>query len=235
MTAPIFTITTLLKSVTTGLTDDDRAPISGDAVIDWLDYQDMEMDPQAFAKSIPEYMAKGAPILFEHYRDIILGKATDISFAPSKNNPKKAAMKVKGFLFAPNELPDMDVTTVDEVSGRTVTLNPRKVAKGLRQYHELGVNKGLSIGGKAKKRGIVPKFVKSIGKYVPRVVEALLYSISVTSLQVVPGAQYEIAFSKALELEGLRVLKAAEKKRRITLDREPSRYKIDLKSGFHRW
>lgn len=182
--------------------DDVDWPLNGYVTVDKLDYEGMEVAPEAFDETIPEYMMKGAPVTWDHNREIVIGKAIRLRKAIDPRSGLDA-LEIEGVQFAPNGLVGV----------------AREKALLFRNYYRKGVCRGLSLEGKSVVGGIKGVFSKALNKMVPRVVRAWLYDITITPLQVNPGAQFTVpgvAFSKALKAEAFRQLYAANGQESLT-------------------
>lgn len=177
-------------------TGQDRRLFEGWASLGGIDYQDMEIAPGAFESMAEEYLRKNPVILWDHIRHLPIGTVHSLTFADE-------GLYLKGEIW---RLEDLDWDDEEETrkakSKDEVFVGTENIAKKCDQVWKLIVSgkiRGLSVRGKA--RQYVPVYSESLQQYVPRVTEFLLYEISVTPIQVHPGAQITAVNTIAKSLE----------------------------------
>jgi len=175
----------------------DRRIFSGWASVRGIDFEDMEILPEAFRAGAQAYLTKNPVLLWDHARYLPIGKVLEIAFddagiyivaeifnltAEGKDaNGKKPIEMPKDSRYP--ELQSI-AAKCDEVWGLVVS----------------GRVRGLSVSGRV--RGKIQAATDESGNKVKRPPEVLLYEISVTPIQVVPKAKIDAAntLAKALRI-----------------------------------
>lgn len=210
----------------------DRRIFSGWASVRGIDFEDMEILPEAFRAGAQAYLTKNPVLLWDHARYLPIGKVLEIAFddagiyivaeifnltAEGKDaNGKKPIEMPKDSRYP--ELQSI-AAKCDEVWGLVVS----------------GKVRGLSVSGRV--RGKMQTFTDENGNKVKRPPEVLIYEISVTPIQVVPKAKIDAANTLAKALRIVKGLsfgpKIAPSSRRYVLrppTQEQKTCRIDTKS-----
>lgn len=161
----------------------DRRLFEGWASLGGIDWQNEEILPDAFKKGAAEYLQKNPVLLWDHQRDKPIGRALSLTFSPEGVYLKGEILR---YPLSPHRMEGSPSLALlcDEVW----------------QSILLGTARGLSVRGAARSRQ--EAYSEGLGRVFRRVLEVLLYEISVTPIQVHPGAKIVAAntLAKALDL-----------------------------------
>lgn len=161
----------------------DRRLFEGWASLGGIDWQNEEILPDAFKKGAAEYLQKNPVLLWDHQRDKPIGRALSLTFSQEGVYLKGEILRYPPSPHRAEGSPSLALLC-DEVW----------------QSILLGTARGLSVRGAARSRQ--EAYSEGLGRVFRRVLEVLLYEISVTPIQVHPGAKIVAAntFAKALDL-----------------------------------
>jgi len=161
----------------------DRRLFEGWASLGGIDWQNEEILPDAFRKGAAEYLQKNPVLLWDHQRDKPIGRALSLTFSSE-------GVYLKGEILRYPPSPHR------VEGGPSLALLCDEVWQSIL----LGTARGLSVRGAARSRQ--EAYSEGLGRVYRRVLDVLLYEISVTPIQVHPGAKIVAAntLAKALDL-----------------------------------
>lgn len=175
----------------------DRRIFSGWASVRGIDFEDMEILPEAFKAGAQAYLDKNPVILWDHVRNIPIGKCLEISF-------KEEGIYIKAEIFnLTKEGKDADGKEPIDMPKDPRFPALQSIAAKCDEVWKLIVGghvRGLSVSGRV--RGKMRTYTDENGVKVKQPPEVLLYEISVTPIQVVPKAKIDAAntLAKALRI-----------------------------------
>lgn len=182
----------------------DRRFFEGWASLVGVDWQDEEITPDAFRAGAAEYLQKNPVILWDHKKDDVIGKVHTLTFAPEGLYMKGEIMRLP---VSPHHRPGMKSLAVlcDDVWASILA----------------GTARGLSVRGTARSRQV--QYDQASGRVIKRTLEVLLVEISVTPIQVHPGAKIVAANTVAKALEIAKAL-PVRKELQMTLKEAQAKY-----------
>lgn len=173
-------------------TGGNRRLIEGWASLGGVDWQDMEISPSAFRDAVREYLNKNPVLLWDHARYLPIGKILMCSL-------NEQGLYFRAQVYRAEDYADIELSEADQArfpALESVAKKANEVWGLILRGHALGV----SIGGTSRKKEQIHS--TALGRKITRVIELLLYEISITPTQVHPGARLRAAnlLAKALDL-----------------------------------
>lgn len=164
-----------------------RRLFEGWGSVDGIDYQDMEVDPEAFRESAADYLAKNPVILWNHVHDLPIGMIHEIVF-DGEGLYIKAEVADYSRVF---EWWGKDKQAVN--AKQQSLLKHKRLVSIAAKCDEiwasmlLGTVRGLSFRGRARQGYSI--WSPKLNKAIPRITEIVLLEVSLTAIQQHPNAK----------------------------------------------